>query len=126
MALAQQPRLLLLDEPTQGLSVEETAQAVDTLATLLADRAMTVLLVEHDMEVVFRLAHMITVLHRGAVIADGTYAQIYAKYLGEEPGPAFQKGSTGLNGVPTPEATEAAPAATTAATEAAATAAATP
>jgi branched-chain amino acid transport system ATP-binding protein len=71
MALAQQPRLLLLDEPTQGLSVEETAQAVDTLAALLADKAMTVLLVEHDMEVVFRLAHMITVLHRGAVIADG-------------------------------------------------------
>jgi len=71
MALAQQPRLLLLDEPTQGLSVEETAQAVDTLSALLADKAMTVLLVEHDMEVVFRLAHMITVLHRGAVIADG-------------------------------------------------------
>ncbi|HTI82791.1 MAG TPA: ABC transporter ATP-binding protein [Acetobacteraceae bacterium] len=72
MALAQQPRLLLLDEPTQGLSVEETEQAVDTLSSLLADGVMTVLLVEHDMEVVFRLAHMITVLHRGAVIADGT------------------------------------------------------
>jgi branched-chain amino acid transport system ATP-binding protein len=71
MALAQQPRLLLLDEPTQGLSVEETAQAVDTLNSLLADRTITVLLVEHDMEVVFRLANMITVLHRGAVIADG-------------------------------------------------------
>lgn len=71
MALAQQPRLLLLDEPTQGLSVEETAQAVETLATLLSDGALTVLLVEHDMEVVFRLAHKITVLHRGAVIADG-------------------------------------------------------
>ena len=71
MALAQQPRLLLLDEPTQGLSVEETAQAVETLAGLLADGALTVLLVEHDMEVVFRLAQQITVLHRGAVIADG-------------------------------------------------------
>jgi branched-chain amino acid transport system ATP-binding protein len=70
MGLAQQPRLLLLDEPTQGLSVEETAQAVDTLAGLLADGGLTVLLVEHDMEVVFRLAHRITVLHRGAVIAD--------------------------------------------------------
>jgi len=72
MALAQQPRLLLLDEPTQGLSVEETTQAVETLARLLIDTKMTVLLVEHDMEVVFRLAHKITVLHRGAVIADGT------------------------------------------------------
>ena len=72
MALAQQPRLLLLDEPTQGLSVEETAQAVETLSGLLSDGELTVLLVEHDMEVVFRLAHKITVLHRGAVIADGT------------------------------------------------------
>jgi len=71
MALAQQPRLLLLDEPTQGLSVEETAQAVETLAGLLSDGSLTVLLVEHDMEVVFRLARKITVLHRGAVIADG-------------------------------------------------------
>jgi branched-chain amino acid transport system ATP-binding protein len=71
MALAQQPRLLLLDEPTQGLSVEETAQAVEVLATLFADGELTVLLVEHDMEVVFRLARKITVLHRGAVIADG-------------------------------------------------------
>jgi branched-chain amino acid transport system ATP-binding protein len=71
MALAQRPRLLLLDEPTQGLSVEETAHAVETLAALLGRGDMTVLLVEHDMEVVFRLAHAITVLHRGAVIADG-------------------------------------------------------
>ena len=71
MALAQEPQLLLLDEPTQGLSVEETAQAVETLSRLFAEGHMTVLLVEHDMEVVFRLAQRITVLHRGAVIADG-------------------------------------------------------
>jgi branched-chain amino acid transport system ATP-binding protein len=71
MALAQQPRLLLLDEPTQGLSVEETAQAVEVLSSLFASGGLTVLLVEHDMEVVFRLAHKITVLHRGSVIADG-------------------------------------------------------
>ena len=71
MALAQEPRLLLLDEPTQGLSVQETEQAVATLSRLLAESWSTVLLVEHDMEVVFRLAHRITVLHRGAVIADG-------------------------------------------------------
>jgi len=71
MALAQRPRLLLLDEPTQGLSVEETAQAVETLTALMVNGDVTVLLVEHDMEVVFRLADKITVLHRGAVIADG-------------------------------------------------------
>jgi len=71
MALAQDPQLLLLDEPTQGLSVEETAQAVETLSGLFAEGRMTVLLVEHDMDVVFRLAQRITVLHRGAVIADG-------------------------------------------------------
>jgi branched-chain amino acid transport system ATP-binding protein len=78
MALAQEPRLLLLDEPTQGLSVEETAQAVETLASLFRDRGMTALLVEHDMEVVFRLAAHITVLHRGAVIADGAPEEVRA------------------------------------------------
>jgi len=88
MAMAQEPRLLLLDEPTQGLSVEETAQTVDTLSALLAGGSMTVLLVEHDMEVVFRLAHRITVLHRGAVIADGSpeavrqNEEVQAAYLG--------------------------------------------
>lgn len=88
MALAQQPRLLLLDEPTQGLSVEETAQAVETLSGLLSGGGLTVLLVEHDMEVVFRLAHKITVLHRGAVIADGSPEtvradpDVQAAYLG--------------------------------------------
>jgi branched-chain amino acid transport system ATP-binding protein len=70
MAMAQKPRVLILDEPTQGLSVEETAEAVETLARFLERTRMTVMLVEHDMEVVFRLAHRITVLHRGAVIAD--------------------------------------------------------
>ena len=78
MALAQQPRLLLLDEPTQGLSVEETADAVETLARFLQASRMTVLLVEHDMEVVFRLAQRITVLHRGAVIAEGAPDEVKA------------------------------------------------
>jgi branched-chain amino acid transport system ATP-binding protein len=88
MALAQEPRLLLLDEPTQGLSVEETAQAVETLSGLFAEGHMTVLLVEHDMEVVFRLAQRITVLHRGIVIADGLPdairkdEQVQTAYLG--------------------------------------------
>ena len=88
MAMAQEPKVLLLDEPTQGLSVEETAEAVDTLAQFLEKARLTVLLVEHDMEVVFRLARMITVLHRGAVIADGppdvvrADAEVQRAYLG--------------------------------------------
>ena len=71
MALAQQPELVLLDEPTQGLSVEETARTIFLLRELLGGGGLTVLLVEHDMEVVFSLAHRITVLHQGRVIADG-------------------------------------------------------
>ena len=88
MAMAQTPKVLFLDEPTQGLSVEETAQAVETLARFFTASRVTVLLVEHDMEVVFRLAHEITVLHRGAVIADGTpqavkaNARVQEAYLG--------------------------------------------
>ncbi len=88
MALSQRPRVLLLDEPTQGLSVEETITAVETLAGLLVDGKLTVLLVEHDMEVVFRLAQKITVMHRGSVIADDVPSvvrrdpAVQAAYLG--------------------------------------------
>ena len=78
MALAQRPDILLLDEPTQGLSIEETARAVQILRELLADGRLTVLLVEHDMEVVFGLAHRIAVLHRGRLIADGTPDEVKA------------------------------------------------
>lgn len=72
MALSQNPKLLLLDEPTQGLSIEETERAINILKDLLNSSDLTVILVEHDMEVVFRLAKKITVLHRGRVIADGS------------------------------------------------------
>ena len=72
MALSQNPKLLLLDEPTQGLSIEETERAINILKDLLNSSDLTVILVEHDMEVVFRLAEKITVLHRGRVIADGS------------------------------------------------------
>jgi branched-chain amino acid transport system ATP-binding protein len=88
MAVAQKPRLLMLDEPTQGLSIEETARAVQILKDMLAEGDLSVLLVEHDMEVVFKLADNITVLHRGRVIADGSpaavrgNAQVRSAYLG--------------------------------------------
>src|SRR6516164_5216068 len=78
MAIAQKPRLLMLDEPTQGLSLEETDRAVLILKGMLGVGNLSVLLVEHDMEVVFKLADDITVLHRGRVIADGPPAAVKA------------------------------------------------
>jgi branched-chain amino acid transport system ATP-binding protein len=78
MAIAQKPRLLMLDEPTQGLSLEETDRAVQILKGMLSVGNLSVLLVEHDMEVVFKLADDITVLHRGRVIADGPPAAVKA------------------------------------------------
>jgi branched-chain amino acid transport system ATP-binding protein len=70
LALAQRPRLLLLDEPTAGMSPAETARITSLIASL--DRSITIVVVEHDMDVVFRLADRITVLHEGRVLADGT------------------------------------------------------
>ena len=78
MAMAQGPRLLMLDEPTQGLSIEETDRATENLKTAFAGGDLTMILVEHDMEVVFKLADNITVLHRGHVIADGPAAAVRA------------------------------------------------
>ena len=74
VALAQSPRLLLLDEPTAGMSPVETARITELVAGL--DRALTIVIVEHDMDVVFRLADRITVLHEGRVIAEGTAAEV--------------------------------------------------
>jgi branched-chain amino acid transport system ATP-binding protein len=78
MALAQEPELLLLDEPTQGLSPEDTASTVAVVRQIARERALTIILVEHDMDVVFDLADRITVLHFGQVIADGTPDEIRA------------------------------------------------
>jgi len=74
VALAQSPRVLLLDEPTAGMSPVETARITELVAGL--DRTLTILIVEHDMDVVFRLADRVTVLHEGRVIADGTAAEV--------------------------------------------------
>jgi len=78
MALAQQPQLLLVDEPTQGLSPEDTQAAVAVIRQITKERALTILLVEHDMDVVFDLADRISVLHLGQLIADGRPSEIRA------------------------------------------------
>jgi branched-chain amino acid transport system ATP-binding protein len=88
MALAGDPRVLLLDEPMAGMGVEESQRMVELLRGLKGRRAM--LLIEHDMDAVFALADRITVLVYGRVLASGTPAEIRAHpevrqaYLGEE------------------------------------------
>jgi branched-chain amino acid transport system ATP-binding protein len=76
LALAGAPRLLLLDEPTAGLSPAESRQMAQLLARL--DPAMTVLIIEHDMDIALEIARDVTVLHYGSVIADGTRDEIRA------------------------------------------------
>jgi len=76
IALATEPKLLCLDEPTAGMSVTETHATVELIRRIAAD--LTILIVEHDMEVVMGLAHTITVLHYGEVLAEGTPAVIQA------------------------------------------------
>ena len=86
MGLALRPKLLILDEPTQGLSDAE----IDNFITLVRDVAKdeTVLLIEHNMPLVMELAHRITVLDRGSILAEGTpqdvhaNAAVQAAYLG--------------------------------------------
>jgi branched-chain amino acid transport system ATP-binding protein len=76
IALATEPKLLCLDEPTAGMSVSETHATVDLVRRIA--RNLTVLIVEHDMEVVMGLAGTITVLHYGEVLAEGPPAEIQA------------------------------------------------
>jgi branched-chain amino acid transport system ATP-binding protein len=76
IALATEPRLLCLDEPTAGMSVTETYATVELIRRIASD--FTILIVEHDMEVVMGLAQRITVLHYGEVLAEGTPAEIQA------------------------------------------------
>ena len=74
MALATKPRLLLLDEPTAGLSSAETAQVVSIIKNL--PREITIIMIEHDMDVAFEIAEKITVLHFGSTLADGPAEEI--------------------------------------------------
>jgi branched-chain amino acid transport system ATP-binding protein len=76
IALATEPQLLCLDEPTAGMSVSETRTTVELVRRIAKN--LTVVIVEHDMEVVMGLAKTITVLHYGEVLAEGTPAQIQA------------------------------------------------
>lgn len=87
MALATDPDLVMLDEPSAGMSKEETHYAVELIRKLTEGK--TVVIIEHDMDVVFSLADRITVLHQGTILASGPPNEIRENqavkdaYLGE-------------------------------------------
>jgi branched-chain amino acid transport system ATP-binding protein len=89
MALSLDPRLLLLDEPTAGMGDEETRQITALVRRLHRDKNCTIVLIEHDMRVVFHLADRITVLDQGMLLAEGDPKEIAANdavqaaYLGK-------------------------------------------
>jgi branched-chain amino acid transport system ATP-binding protein len=86
VALATRPKLLLLDEPTAGMSPEETERMTRMVERL--PESLTLLIIEHDMDVVASLADRVTVLHYGEILTEGTFAEVkadprvYEVYLG--------------------------------------------
>ncbi len=89
MALALKPRLLLLDEPTAGMGDQETKEITALIRRLHKDSRYTIVLIEHDMQVVFHLADRITVLDQGRMLAEGapediaSNDEVQAAYLGK-------------------------------------------
>jgi branched-chain amino acid transport system ATP-binding protein len=90
IALGSKPDLLFLDEPTAGMSGEETHETMELVKRLNREMGLTILFTEHDMSVVFGYAGRLTVLHQGTVIAEGSPEEVRANeeaqrvYLGEE------------------------------------------
>ena len=92
ISLAADPRLLLLDEPTAGMSPNETLESIQLINHIAKTRSLTLLFTEHDMGVVFGIADRISVLHHGQILASGPPesvrqdAEVKKVYLGEEIG----------------------------------------
>ena len=90
LALAGEPKLLLLDEPTAGMSLEETRETMALVDRLNRELGVTILFTEHDMSVVFNHARRIMLLHRGELVVDGTPEEVRSNpaaqrvYLGEQ------------------------------------------
>jgi branched-chain amino acid transport system ATP-binding protein len=89
MCLAQDPRLLLLDEPTAGMARADTNNTIDLLKQIKDERDITIAIIEHDMHVVFSLAERITVLAQGTPLVEDTpdrikgHPKVREAYLGE-------------------------------------------
>jgi branched-chain amino acid transport system ATP-binding protein len=90
IALAVEPQLLLLDEPTQGMSPKESAEITRLIQKLVKERGLTLIFVEHDMNVVFGISDNIKVMHQGKIIFEGkpdevkNSQEVQRIYLGEE------------------------------------------
>jgi branched-chain amino acid transport system ATP-binding protein len=76
LALALEPKLLLLDEPTAGMSPEETASTIALIEKLVHEFKISLLFTEHDIAMVFGISQHIRVLHHGEIVAQGTPAEI--------------------------------------------------
>ena len=89
IALASDPDLLLLDEPTAGMSTQETHQTMELIGRIAREKGLTLLFTEHDMEVVFSISQRVMVLHQGRLIAEGApdeirrNTEVQRVYLGE-------------------------------------------
>jgi branched-chain amino acid transport system ATP-binding protein len=89
MCLSQDPRLLLLDEPTAGMARADTNNTIDLLKQIKDERDITIAIIEHDMHVVFSLAERITVLAQGTPLVEDTpenikgHPKVREAYLGE-------------------------------------------
>ncbi len=76
MAYALRPKLLFLDEPTSGVSTRDKGQIMDTIASVVRGEGITAVIIEHDMDVVFKYSNRIVVMHQGAILAQGTPDEI--------------------------------------------------
>ena len=76
VAYALRPRLLLLDEPTSGVSTREKTPIMDTITSVVRAEGITAVIIEHDMDVVFKYSERIVVMHEGKILADGTPDEI--------------------------------------------------
>ena len=76
IALGNDPKLLILDEPTAGMSPEETSATMDLIRRLAESRGLTILFCEHDMDVVFSAAQSIMVMHQGRTLIQGKPEQV--------------------------------------------------
>jgi branched-chain amino acid transport system ATP-binding protein len=90
IALGNEPKMLILDEPTAGMSPEETTATMTLIKSLAETRGLTILFCEHDMDVVFNVSHSIMVMHHGSTIIQGKPDEVRADrevqvaYLGDE------------------------------------------